>query len=60
MRSHASRPPAAARPGRLPQWWLDRSVRAKGTIAVAFPLIALIAVTVASLTPMAPTMNPCR
>jgi len=40
---------AAGRPGRLPQWWLDLSVRAKGMIAVAFPLIALIAVTAASL-----------
>jgi signal transduction histidine kinase/ActR/RegA family two-component response regulator len=51
VRSRASRQAvtAAARPGRLPQWWLDRSVRAKGMIAVAFPLIALIAVTVASL-----------
>jgi signal transduction histidine kinase/ActR/RegA family two-component response regulator len=48
VRSHASRPPIT-RSGRLPQWWLDRSVRAKGMIAVAFPLIALIAVTVASL-----------
>ncbi len=49
MRSHASHPPTVAHPGRLPQWWLDRPVRAKGMIAVAFPLIALIAVTVASL-----------
>lgn len=49
MRTSASRPPVAVRTGRLPQWWLDRSVRAKGMIAVAFPLIALIAVTVASL-----------
>jgi signal transduction histidine kinase/ActR/RegA family two-component response regulator len=51
VRSRASRLPvrAAARPGRLPQWWLDRSVRAKGMIVVAFPLIALVAVTAASL-----------
>jgi len=40
---------AAVRPGRLPRWWLDRSVRAKGMIVVAVPLIALIAVTLASL-----------
>lgn len=51
MRARASRLPvtAAGRPGRLPQWWLDLSVRAKGLIVVAFPLIALVAVTVASL-----------
>jgi signal transduction histidine kinase/CheY-like chemotaxis protein len=49
VRSRMSRPAAAAHPARLPQWWLDRSVRAKGMIAVAFPLIALIGVTVASL-----------
>jgi signal transduction histidine kinase/ActR/RegA family two-component response regulator len=40
---------AAGRASRLPQRWLDLSVRAKGMIVVAFPLIALIAVTVASL-----------
>jgi hypothetical protein len=34
--------PAAGRPGRFRQWWLDRSVRAKGLIVVAVPLIALI------------------
>lgn len=51
MRSRASRQPVtpAARPGRLPQWWLDRPVRAKGLIVLALPLMALIAVTVASL-----------
>src|SRR5882724_11202083 len=42
-------PALAASPGRLQQWWLDRSVRAKGMIAVAIPLIALIAITSASL-----------
>jgi hypothetical protein len=36
-----SSPPAAVRPGRLRRWWLDRSVRVKGTIVVAAPLIAL-------------------
>jgi CHASE3 domain sensor protein len=44
-----SPPPAAVRPGRLQRWWLDRSVRAKGTIVIAVPLIALIGVTSASL-----------
>jgi signal transduction histidine kinase/ActR/RegA family two-component response regulator len=49
--SRSSRLPvmAAARPGRIRQWWLDQPVRTKGMIAVAFPLIALVAVTVASL-----------
>lgn len=32
-----------AHPGRLRQWWLDQSVRAKGTIVIAAPLIALTA-----------------
>jgi signal transduction histidine kinase/ActR/RegA family two-component response regulator len=41
--------PVAARPGRFRQWWLDQSVRAKGMIAIAVPLIALIATTGASL-----------
>jgi len=44
-----SSPPAAVRPGRLQRWWLDRSVRAKGTIVVAVPLIALIGISSASL-----------
>jgi CHASE3 domain sensor protein len=44
-----STPPAAAHPGRLHQWWLNRSVRAKGTIVVAVPLISLISITSASL-----------
>jgi PAS domain S-box-containing protein len=33
----------------LRRWWLDRSVRAKGLIVIAVPLIALIAVTSAGL-----------
>jgi signal transduction histidine kinase/ActR/RegA family two-component response regulator len=41
--------PVAGRPGRFRQWWLDQSVRAKGMIAIAVPLIALIATTGASL-----------
>jgi CHASE3 domain sensor protein len=32
-------------PGRLAQWWLDRSVRAKGLVAMAIPLLALIGVS---------------
>jgi signal transduction histidine kinase/CheY-like chemotaxis protein len=33
----------------MQRWWLDRPVRAKGLVVVAVPLIALIAVTSASL-----------
>jgi signal transduction histidine kinase/ActR/RegA family two-component response regulator len=44
-----SPPAAAARPGSLGRWWLDRSVRAKGMVVVAVPLIALVGVTSASL-----------
>jgi CHASE3 domain sensor protein len=33
----------------LHRWWLDRSVRAKGLIVVAVPLIALIAATTVSM-----------
>jgi signal transduction histidine kinase/ActR/RegA family two-component response regulator len=39
----------ALRQGRLRRWWLDRSVRAKGLIVVAVPLIALIGTTLANL-----------
>ena len=51
MRSRRKGPvlPVAYRPRRLQQWWLDRSVRVKGLIVVAIPLIALIATTSASL-----------
>lgn len=45
--------PQALRPGKaasgVRQWWLDRTVRTKGLIVVAVPLLTLIAVTVASL-----------
>lgn len=45
--------PHSARPGTdsrgLRQWWLNRTVRAKGLIVVAVPLLTLIAVTVAGL-----------
>jgi signal transduction histidine kinase/ActR/RegA family two-component response regulator len=42
-------PSAAVRPGWMQQWWLNRPVRAKGMVVVAVPLIALVAVTSASL-----------
>jgi signal transduction histidine kinase/CheY-like chemotaxis protein len=41
--------PVAGRSRRLKSWWLDLSVRSKGLIVVAVPLIALIGVTLASL-----------
>jgi PAS domain S-box-containing protein len=41
--------PAASRRGPLQRWWLDRSVRAKGLVVVAIPLITLTAVTSANL-----------
>jgi signal transduction histidine kinase/ActR/RegA family two-component response regulator len=45
------RSPSAAesRLGPLGRWWLNRSVRVKGMVVVAIPLIALLAVTTASL-----------
>ncbi|HTZ27422.1 MAG TPA: ATP-binding protein [Streptosporangiaceae bacterium] len=49
MRSRVIRLAAVARPSGVRRWWLDRSVRVKGMIAVSAPLIALAAVTVASL-----------
>ena len=33
----------------LRRWWLDRSLRTKGMIVVAVPLIALLAITSANL-----------
>jgi signal transduction histidine kinase/CheY-like chemotaxis protein len=45
-----SPPSAAVRPGWMQQWWLNRPVRSKGMVVVAAPLIALIAVSSASLT----------
>jgi signal transduction histidine kinase/ActR/RegA family two-component response regulator len=41
--------PSPTHPGRLRQWWLDKSVRAKGLIVIAGPLIALIGVSLAGL-----------
>lgn len=34
---------------RLQQWWLDRSVRAKGLFVVTVPLLALLVTTIASV-----------
>jgi hypothetical protein len=46
----ASPAPPAADQARGPrQWWLDRSLRAKGLIVVAAPLIALMGITAANL-----------
>ena len=39
--------PVAARPGRFRRWWLDRSVRAKGLIVIAVPLIATTSASLA-------------
>jgi signal transduction histidine kinase/ActR/RegA family two-component response regulator len=41
--------PAAKQPRPLRHWWLGRSVRAKGLIVVAVPLVALLGVASASL-----------
>jgi signal transduction histidine kinase/ActR/RegA family two-component response regulator len=48
-RETRSSPARPVRPGPVKRWWLDRSVRVKGMIVVAAPLIALIAVTSANL-----------
>ncbi len=45
-------PGAMPKPGRardLRRWWLNRSVRSKGLVVVAGPLIALLVITSASL-----------
>src|ERR1700722_8887604 len=44
-----SPPSVAVRPGWMHRWWLDRPMRAKGAVVVAVPLIALVAVSSASL-----------
>ncbi len=51
MRPGAASPssPAAVPASRLHRWWLGRSVRAKGLVVVAVPLVALVGVTSASL-----------
>ena len=43
-------PPEAARPRGLRRWWLDLSLRGKGLIVVAAPLIVLMGITAANLT----------
>jgi hypothetical protein len=48
-REASSASPAAAQRRWLHRWWLDRSVRTKGLIVVAIPLIALTAITGANL-----------
>src|ERR1022692_1025106 len=48
-RNASSSLPVAGHRHRLQQWWLDRSVRAKGLIVVAVPLITLVAITLANL-----------
>jgi signal transduction histidine kinase/ActR/RegA family two-component response regulator len=51
MRSRRVRsaPPGAYQPRGLRQWWLNRSLRAKGLTVVAVPLIALMGLTSANL-----------
>jgi len=50
MRSRkASSPPLGpVQAGGLRRWWLDRSLRTKGLIVVAVPLIALLGITSAN------------
>jgi signal transduction histidine kinase/ActR/RegA family two-component response regulator len=51
MRSRRVRsaPPGAHQPRGLRQWWLNRSLRAKGLTVVAVPLIVLMGLTSANL-----------
>jgi hypothetical protein len=51
MRSPGPDTPHSLARGRLclQQWWLDRSVRAKGLIVVTVPLVALLVTTIASV-----------
>ncbi len=51
MRPHEASPapPGAGRARGLRRWWLDLSLRAKGLVVVALPLIALMAITSANL-----------
>jgi PAS domain S-box-containing protein len=48
-REASSALPVADQRRRVQQWWLDRSVRVKGLVVIAVPLIALIGTTSASL-----------
>jgi signal transduction histidine kinase/ActR/RegA family two-component response regulator len=48
--AHAHSPePSVGHPGRVKQWWLDRSIRAKAITVLAVPLIALVGTSSASL-----------
>jgi len=51
MRSREARsaPPGTVQAHGIRQWWLDQSVRAKGLLVVAVPLIALMGLTSANL-----------
>jgi signal transduction histidine kinase/ActR/RegA family two-component response regulator len=51
MRSRETRsvPPGTVQAHGLRQWWLNQSVRAKGLIVVAVPLLALLGLTSANL-----------
>ena len=51
MRSREARPapPGTVQAHGIRQWWLNQSVRAKGLIVVAVPLIALMGLTWANL-----------
>src|ERR1700691_2453754 len=48
-RKARSPPPRADQRRGLRRWWLDRSLRSKGLIVVAVPLIALLGITSANL-----------
>jgi signal transduction histidine kinase/ActR/RegA family two-component response regulator len=49
LREASSAPPEAGQVRGLQQWWLNQSLRVKGLIVVAVPLVALMAVTSANL-----------
>src|ERR1700684_1197657 len=42
-------PPGTVQAHGIRQWWLDRSVRTKGLVVVAVPMIALLGLTSANL-----------
>jgi signal transduction histidine kinase/ActR/RegA family two-component response regulator len=48
-REASSPPPGGARRTGFRQWWLNQSLRVKGLIVIAIPLVALFATTSASL-----------
>jgi signal transduction histidine kinase/ActR/RegA family two-component response regulator len=48
-REASSAPPGVSQEHGLRRWWLDRSLRTKGLIVVAVPLIALLGITSANL-----------